>query len=115
MRRSIAYAVQISFCLCGVATCLVTYLDRQNELTKLRLRVPKLVKEIQLIEEENTHLKYQVQKFESPEHLMNLAHDAQYSHLKQPLSQEVLVVESPDGDEPLLLLEPKESLAAGVK
>lgn len=84
---------QVSLCLLVLGSCLFSYLEKQNQLTELRIYVPKLVKEIRLIQEENVSLKYQIQKFESPEHLMQLASDAKFSHLKYPFSKEVLVLQ----------------------
>ena len=93
MGQKKGFIVQISLCLVMLGACLFSYLEKQNELTELRIYVPKLVKEIRLIEEENVALKYQIQKFESPENLMALALDQQFSHLKYPLNKEVLVLQ----------------------
>ena len=109
------HITQIALCLCGVAACLITYLEKQNELTRLRLSVPRIVREIKYIQEENTQLKYQIQAFESPEHLMELACEAQFSHLKHPSTKEVLVLEPTEGSEPSFLFKSKDSLAVGVK
>ena len=84
---------QVSLCLVALGACLFSYLEKQNQLTELRIYVPTLVKEIRLIQEENVSLKYQIQEFESPEHLMQLASDASFSHLKYPFSKEVLVLQ----------------------
>ena len=93
MGQKKGFMVQVSLCLVMIGACLFSYLEKQNELTELRLYIPKLVKEIRMIQEENVGLKYQIQKFESPEHLMMLASDSKFSHLKYPLSKEVLVLQ----------------------
>ncbi len=93
MEQKKGFTVQVALCLLMLGACLFSYLEKQNELTELRIYVPKLVKEIQLKQEVNVGLKYQIQKFESPEHLMLLASDSKFNHLKYPLSKEVLVLE----------------------
>ncbi len=93
MGQKKGFMVQVSLGLVTLGACLFSYLEKQNELTELRIYVPKLVKEIKLIQEDNIRLKYQIQKFESPENLMQLATDSKFSHLKYPLSKEVLVLQ----------------------
>ncbi|MBI5273750.1 MAG: hypothetical protein HY860_01705 [Chlamydiales bacterium] len=61
-------------------------------MTKLRLEIPKLAKELRNIQEENLQLKYEIESFESPEHLIALAKSDQYSHLKFPQTQDVLTL-----------------------
>jgi len=92
MRSSKGWIVQIAICLVMLGGFLFSYLEKQNELTQLRIYVPKLVKEIRSIQEESVQLSYQIQAFESPEHLMQLASDPQFSHLKYPLHKDVLVL-----------------------
>lgn len=81
------------FALIVAGGSLLGYLEKQNELTQLRLRIPKLVLETKLIEEENVRLRYQMQEFERPEHLLQLANDPSFSHLKNPLKGELLVLQ----------------------
>jgi len=82
----------MGFCLTVFGFCLYSYLEEQNELTKLKMAVPKRGKEIDLIREENRRLSYQVDQFESPSHLMELARQPEYSHLKHPVLKEILTV-----------------------
>jgi hypothetical protein len=93
MRSSKGWIVQIAVCLVMLGGFLFSYLEKQNELTQIRIYVPKLVKEIRNIREESVQLSYQIQAFESPEHLMKLASDPQFSHLKYPLSKDILVLQ----------------------
>lgn len=93
MGQTKGFVIQVSLGLVTLGACLFSYLEKQNELTELRIYVPKLVKEIKLIQEANVQLKYQIQTFESPQHLMQLAADSKFSHLKYPLSKEVLVLQ----------------------
>lgn len=95
MVRRKGLVIQLGLCLMTLAACLFSYLEKQNEITELRLYVPKLVKEIKMLQEKNIRLNYQIQIFESPENLMKLAANAKFSHLKYPLSKEILVLEQP--------------------
>ncbi len=95
MKQQKGWFVQVSLCLATLAACLFSYLEKQHEITELRIYVPKLLKEIRSIQEHNVELSYQIQAFESPEHLMQLAMDPKFSHLKYPLSKEVLVLQEP--------------------
>ncbi len=81
-----------SFCLGVFAFCLYSYLNMQNEVTQLKVRLPEVGKEISLIQEENRRLSYQIEQFEDPAHLIELAHHPEYAHLKHPLIKEVVTV-----------------------
>lgn len=80
------------FCLTVFAFCLYSYLNVQNEVTQLKVRLPEVEKEIQLIQEENRRLCYQIEQFEDPARLMELVRNPEYAHLKHPLVKEVLSV-----------------------
>lgn len=69
-----------------------SYLTEQNKCTELKIRLPKLVKEIEAIHQENARLQFQIICFESPEHLLELAKNHAYAHLKFPFVQDVLTV-----------------------
>ena len=83
---------RIGFCLALFGICLYSYLDAQNELTELKFALPEKEKEIRLIQEENRRLSFEIDRFESPSHLIELAHRPEYSHLKHPLLREILTV-----------------------
>jgi hypothetical protein len=93
MKQKKGFIIQVFLSLGIVSASLFSYLEKQNELTELRIYVPKLVKEIKSIQEDNTRLRYQIQEFEGPEHLMQLAADTKFHHLKYPLAKEVLVLQ----------------------
>ena len=93
MKKGKATIVQIFTCLIAVSACWFSYLEKQNELTELRLYAPKLVQEIKGIREKNTQLKYQIQQLESPENLMKLSSEARFNHLKHPLGKDILVLQ----------------------
>ncbi len=84
--------VRIVTCIVFLGVCVYSYLDLQNEITELRIRIPYLSSEVRRIEEENTHLLYQIERFESPENLMNLAKQSEFAYLKYPTNQEVVTL-----------------------
>ncbi|MFS8563891.1 MAG: hypothetical protein LVR00_06080 [Rhabdochlamydiaceae bacterium] len=44
------------------------------------------------MQEKNTQLKYEIERFENPEHLMELAREQRFSHLMHPLMNDVLML-----------------------
>lgn len=79
---------------CVLCAVLFSYasISKQNELTKLQLRLPKITKEIESIEKSNQYLRYLIEAFENPLHLMQLAREPEYAHLKTPYLEEVISV-----------------------
>ncbi len=86
------WLAQLALCLGVFGLCLYSYLNAQNELTELKILLPKVEKEVQLIREENRRLAYEVDRFESPSHLIELAHRPEFGHLRHPLLKEILTV-----------------------
>lgn len=86
---------RLGFCLTVLGLCLYSYFDKQNELTQIKIRLPEVEKEIRLVREENRRLRYEIDQFESPTHLIEMAHRPEFSHLKHPLLREILTV--PEG------------------
>jgi hypothetical protein len=84
--------LKVVFCLGVFAYSLYSYLNQQNELTELKIALPRLEKEIHLIREENRRLSYEIEQFENPAHLIELASHPEYAHLKHPLLKEILTV-----------------------
>jgi len=84
--------VRLGICLSVFAFCLYSYLETQNELTELKICLPRVEKEIKLAREENRRLVYELDQFENPSHLIELAHHPEFSHLKHPLLREILTV-----------------------
>lgn len=87
--------IQIFICILVAGITLYIYIDKQNELTGLRLAVPALAKEVKLIQEENMRMQYEIDRFESPIHLMELARKPEFSHLKYPHQDELVML--PEG------------------
>ncbi len=84
--------VNLFVCLSVFSFSLYSYLEKQNQCTQLKMRLPKVMKEIQAIQEENAHLQYQIECFEDPRHLLQIATEPAYSHLKFPLAPDILTL-----------------------
>jgi len=76
----------------GGAT-LYAYVNKQNQLTRMRLEIPPLEKEVKRLREKNRQLKYEVDQFENPVHLIELLNKPEFAHLKHPVIDEVTVIE----------------------
>jgi hypothetical protein len=85
--------IRILVCIGVFGVFLYSYIDTQNAVTRRRLEIPVLAKEIKDLKEAKTRLQYEIDLFESPEHLMELARHSEYSHLKQPMLKEILTMQ----------------------
>jgi cell division protein FtsL len=83
------------FCILVASLSLYLYIDKQNELVELRLTIPALEKEVRAIQEENIRLQYDIDRFESPVHLMELARKPEFSHLTYPYKKDVVIIPQP--------------------
>jgi hypothetical protein len=84
--------IRLGICVSVFGVLLFFYLERQNELTHLKIQLPKLEKETAETTEENRRLRYEIDQFENPSHLIELAHRPEFGHLKYPLLKEILTV-----------------------
>ena len=91
-RKTLGLTLRIFICIFVAGWTLYTYIDKQNDLVELRMAIPILGSEVKAIEEENIRLKYEVERFESPIHLMELARKPEFSHLKYPYDRDVIVL-----------------------
>jgi cell division protein FtsB len=88
-----ALFLRLLFCIFCVGLTLYLSINKQNELTELRLQIPQLSKEVKAIQEENIRLQYEVDRFESPIHLMELARKPEFSHLKHPFLKDIIIIQ----------------------
>lgn len=58
-----------------------------------RLKIPIVKKELRELKEKNILLQYEIDRFEHPSHLMSLSRKNEYSHLRYPIANDVLMVE----------------------
>lgn len=113
--------LRIVCCLIALSCALYSYIDQQNAVTQLRIQIPALAKEIQGIREENTRFQYEIDQFENPAHLMELARHSEFSHLRHPLVKEVLTLRegvavqvTPPEEKEFTSVKPQPTLAIGV-
>ena len=84
--------LKLFICIATAGITLFAYIENQNDLTELRIAIPALAIEVSEIQEENTRLKYEIERFESPIALMELMRKPEYSHLKYPyLNEEIFL------------------------
>ncbi len=79
-------------CIASAGLFLYAFIDKQNELTELRLAIPALSKDVKAIQDENVRLQYEVDRFESPIHLMELSRKPEFGHLRYPYIRDVLIL-----------------------
>lgn len=83
---------QVFACILITGFTLYAYIQKLNQLTELRITIPLVEKELRKIHEENTRLEYAINQFENPVHLMQLQRNPEYSHLKVPSLDQVIVL-----------------------
>lgn len=85
------------FCVVLLATfALYSYIQKQNELTQLRMTVPQLQKRLKLAQDDITRLQLECEQFHHPLNLMALSHKPEFGHLKHPLASEIIHLPSPE-------------------
>lgn len=81
---------RVFLCIMIAAAFVYAYINQQNEIMELRLKIPSVQKELKLVEEENVRLLYEIDRFQHPMHLMELLREPEFSHLKYPKTNEVI-------------------------
>jgi len=84
------WAIRLVICLAILGFALYGHIEKQNQITALRIELPEIARELKALQEDNTRLRYEIEQFESPEHLIELARHHEYSHLRHPLVKEVI-------------------------
>lgn len=82
--------IRIFVCIIVFGATLYAFIDKQNKITKLRMEIPVLASQLKAIEQENLRLKFEIDQFESPDHLLELSRRPEYRHLKHPKLDEVI-------------------------
>lgn len=80
--RPIFTVLRIFTCIAAAGMTLLAYIEKQNDLTELRLAIPALAKEVKNLQEDNIRLTYEIRHFESPTHLLELSQKPEFSHMK---------------------------------
>lgn len=79
---SLGISLRIILCIAISVAFAYAYIEKQNELTGLRLKIPIEAKELKAIQEINVKIKYDIDSFESPSNLIHLIKKPEFSHLK---------------------------------
>lgn len=94
--KQFSLALRILLCIVVASLTLYMYIEKQNELTELRLAIPALSKEVKSIQEENNRLRYEIDRLESPIVLMEVMNKPEFTHLKYPyLNEEIFLPKGP--------------------
>lgn len=71
---------------------LFLFIQKQNALTRLRVEIPQLNKELKIIREENRRLQFQIAQFENPALLLKLLEKKEFEYLRFPTEEEIVVI-----------------------
>ena len=96
---SLGIFYRIFVCIVTLGVFLYAYIIKQNQITELRLQIPVAKRALQVVNEENVRLQYEIDQFENPLNLMELAKLPQFSHLKYPLVSEIITIYVPPSEE----------------
>ena len=88
MNRSLL--IRLLICVFVLGGFFFVYLEKMVEMTQLRLQIPAAARELHALKEDNTRLQYEVDRFENPVHLMELASKPEFGHLKFPKVNEIV-------------------------
>ena len=83
---------RLFLCILILGGFLYVYISKQNTITILRLEIPNLAHELEEICQENSHLRFEIDQFENPVHLIDLSRNPEYRHLKHPLVKEIIEI-----------------------
>lgn len=70
-------------------------MHKQNDLTRLKLQIPRAEKQLNVLNEQIRQFRYEIDQFENPSKLMEMACDPHFHHLKHPLMKDVETI--PEG------------------
>lgn len=90
--RQFGAVIRIFICIATAGGMLFAYIEKQNDLTELRLAIPVLAKEVREIQEKNISLSYEIERSESPILLMEVMRKPEYSHLRYPYFNEQIIL-----------------------
>lgn len=95
MKRHLILSIKICICIFFAGLALYAHINKNNELTAIQLAIPQLEKEVKKLQKNNERLQYEIDQFESPLHLMELLRKPEFSHLKYPYTDDVIILPQP--------------------
>ena len=90
MKKSLL--LKILVCIVASWLSVYQYLKESNRITRLSMMVPKLEQQLYSLREKNARLIYEIEQFESPAHLIELARQCDFSHLNHPFKDDILFI-----------------------
>ena len=84
---------KILICVISFSVALCALLHGRNHVTKQMIHLPRLSHELALIEEQNTILRFEVEKFENPSRLLHLLQTEEYAHLLSLSKEDILAID----------------------
>lgn len=88
------FFVKIIFCIAVASAALYAHIQKQNELTALKMMIPIATKELKALEEENVYLQFKILSFENPQNLLDYAKQPQYGHLYTPENSQIIILQN---------------------
>lgn len=79
-------------CALAIAFSIYLYIDARNDLTEVKLLIPEVEKQLKQLKERNRQIVFEIARFESPQHLMELSRKPEYSHLKPSYERDYVEV-----------------------
>ncbi len=89
---SLSISVRILLCIAIAVGFVYAYIEKQNELTEVRLLIPSINKELKGLRESNARLRFAIISFENPANLLELSKKPELSYLKFPNASDVTVI-----------------------
>lgn len=88
-----AWLLRPLICIGAIGLMLYGAISHQNKITQLRMELPLIAKEVDVLHEKNRTLLYEVERFEDPSHLLQLSKQPEFGHLRYPHKNEVITIE----------------------
>ena len=83
---------RLLLCIITLGLFFYAYVDKQNSLTELKMQIPKLSKDLKELQEEKVSLTFAIDQFENPQNILQKTRLSEFSHLKYPISREVIIL-----------------------
>ena len=86
------WILKLAVCILGCTAVSYEHIHELNKLTAMRIQIPQIQQEIAYVNEEIDRLNFEFRSVENPVHLLSLAKNAEFSELRYPLQEEVVVL-----------------------
>lgn len=84
--------IKLIVCMAVLGLAVYFYIDAHNQLIQVQLSIPPLQKQLRALVAENARLQYEIDRFESPSHLMELAQKPEFSHMKAAYKNKIIII-----------------------